>query len=142
MFSEYSLIRMPSPPQKMTTFTCPTYHRVAAIRLSPCGILRGSGACRLSSGSSPSSRRTATPMQEAIFRREGRTYRPELLLQPSDVAAMVATSLALERTAEVTESPDDGAGGGHEHTAPHRDHQPRGPSHAQGSFRSASALST
>ena len=33
--------------------------------------------------------RTATPMQEAIFRQEGRPYTPERLLQPSDVADVV-----------------------------------------------------
>jgi short-subunit dehydrogenase len=46
--------------------------------------------------------RTATPMQEAVFRSEGRIYRPELLLQPEDVAETVAATLALARTAEVT----------------------------------------
>jgi NADP-dependent 3-hydroxy acid dehydrogenase YdfG len=47
--------------------------------------------------------RTATPRQEAIFAREGRTYRPELLVQPEDVAKVVAGVLALPPTAEVTE---------------------------------------
>jgi NADP-dependent 3-hydroxy acid dehydrogenase YdfG len=46
--------------------------------------------------------RTATPRVEAIHRREGRCYRPELLLQPSDVAAVVMNALALPWTAEVT----------------------------------------
>jgi NADP-dependent 3-hydroxy acid dehydrogenase YdfG len=47
--------------------------------------------------------RTATPRQESIFQREGRTYHPELLLQPEDIAAVVVNSLTLPRTAEVTE---------------------------------------
>ena len=47
--------------------------------------------------------RTATPMQEAIFEAEGRSWEPEKLLQPEDVAAIVLASLTLPRTAEVTE---------------------------------------
>jgi NADP-dependent 3-hydroxy acid dehydrogenase YdfG len=47
--------------------------------------------------------RTATPMQAAIHEMEGKTYRPELLLQPEDVAAVVLSALALPRSAEVTE---------------------------------------
>jgi NADP-dependent 3-hydroxy acid dehydrogenase YdfG len=47
--------------------------------------------------------RTATPMQEAIHAREGRAYRPELLVQPEDVAQVVVGVLALPPTAEVTE---------------------------------------
>jgi NADP-dependent 3-hydroxy acid dehydrogenase YdfG len=47
--------------------------------------------------------RTATSRQAAIFQSEGRVYRPELLLQPEDVAEVVVQALALPRTAEVTE---------------------------------------
>jgi NADP-dependent 3-hydroxy acid dehydrogenase YdfG len=47
--------------------------------------------------------RTATPMQEELARREGKEYVPESLVQPEDVAEMVAGALALPRTAEVTE---------------------------------------
>ena len=47
--------------------------------------------------------RTATAMQEEVHRFEGRPYDPERFLQPDDVAAMVLSSLALPRTAEVTE---------------------------------------
>ncbi|HEY1359851.1 MAG TPA: SDR family oxidoreductase [Thermoleophilaceae bacterium] len=47
--------------------------------------------------------RTATPMQAALHDAEGRPYRPDLLIQPADVAAMVAAVLALPRTTEVTE---------------------------------------
>lgn len=47
--------------------------------------------------------RTATPRQAAIFAKEGRTYRPELLLQPEDVADVVAGVLNLPATAEITE---------------------------------------
>jgi NADP-dependent 3-hydroxy acid dehydrogenase YdfG len=46
--------------------------------------------------------RTATPRQAALFAREGRPYQPELLLQPEDVASVVAHALALPRTVEVT----------------------------------------
>jgi NADP-dependent 3-hydroxy acid dehydrogenase YdfG len=47
--------------------------------------------------------RTATPRQEAIYAREGRAYRPEVLMQPEDVAEVVAGVLALPPTAELTE---------------------------------------
>jgi NADP-dependent 3-hydroxy acid dehydrogenase YdfG len=47
--------------------------------------------------------RTATPMQQQIHRHEGRDYRPERLMQPQDVAAMVLAAVQLPRTAEVTE---------------------------------------
>jgi NADP-dependent 3-hydroxy acid dehydrogenase YdfG len=47
--------------------------------------------------------RTATPRQAGIFMSEGRAYRPELLLQPEDVADVVVQALALPRTAEVTD---------------------------------------
>src|SRR5207244_3912334 len=47
--------------------------------------------------------RTATERQRKIFREEGRKYRPERLLQPEEVAGMVVQSLALPRTAEVTD---------------------------------------
>ena len=47
--------------------------------------------------------RTATPRMAALFEKEGRSYRPELLLQPEDIAAMVTRILTLPRTAEVTD---------------------------------------
>jgi NADP-dependent 3-hydroxy acid dehydrogenase YdfG len=47
--------------------------------------------------------RTATQRQATIFRLEGRPYRPELLVQPQDVARMILAALRLPRTAEVTE---------------------------------------
>jgi NADP-dependent 3-hydroxy acid dehydrogenase YdfG len=47
--------------------------------------------------------RTATPRTEQLFREEQKAYRPELLLQPEDVAAMVVHALKMPRTAEVTE---------------------------------------
>lgn len=47
--------------------------------------------------------RTATPMQAAIFKMEGRDYRPELLMQPDDVATVILNALMLPRSAEVTE---------------------------------------
>jgi len=47
--------------------------------------------------------RTATPMQEALFQREGREYSPATLLQPEDVASVVVHTLQLPPTAEVTD---------------------------------------
>jgi short-subunit dehydrogenase len=47
--------------------------------------------------------RTASEMQARIHEREGRPYRPELLLQPEDVASVVVNALALPRSAEVTD---------------------------------------
>ena len=47
--------------------------------------------------------RTATPMQASVFASEGRQYKPELLMQPDDVASVVVNALKLPRTAEVTE---------------------------------------
>ncbi len=47
--------------------------------------------------------RTATPMQAMIHQVEEKDYRPESLLQPEDVAAMVLSALSLPRTAEVTD---------------------------------------
>ena len=47
--------------------------------------------------------RTATPRIEKLFGKEGRAYKPEVLMQPEDVAEMVIHSLRLPRTAEVTD---------------------------------------
>jgi short-subunit dehydrogenase len=47
--------------------------------------------------------RTATPGQLKIFEDEGRPWRPEVLIQPEDVAAVVLAAVTLPRTAEVTE---------------------------------------
>lgn len=47
--------------------------------------------------------RTATPRIEKLFGKEGRAYKPELLMQPEDIAEMVTHSLRLPRTAEVTD---------------------------------------
>ena len=47
--------------------------------------------------------RTATPRTEQLFREERKVYRPELLMQPEDVAAMVVHSLKMPRTCEITE---------------------------------------
>jgi len=47
--------------------------------------------------------RTASPMQADNHRAEKRPYRPEWLIQPQDVAAVVLDALRLPRTAEVTE---------------------------------------
>jgi NADP-dependent 3-hydroxy acid dehydrogenase YdfG len=47
--------------------------------------------------------RTATPRIEALSATEGRSYQPELLLQPADVASVVSNALSLPWTAEVTD---------------------------------------
>jgi len=47
--------------------------------------------------------RTATPMQVRVHDMEGRTYQPNRLLQPEDVAAVVTHALELPRTAEITD---------------------------------------
>jgi NADP-dependent 3-hydroxy acid dehydrogenase YdfG len=49
--------------------------------------------------------RTATPMQAAVFVQEGRAsdYKPELLIQPENVAAATLGAILLPRTAELTE---------------------------------------
>jgi NADP-dependent 3-hydroxy acid dehydrogenase YdfG len=47
--------------------------------------------------------RTATPRMAALFAKEGRPYRPEVLMQPEDIATMVSQALSLPRTAEVTD---------------------------------------
>ncbi len=47
--------------------------------------------------------RTASPLQEQLHRQEGRPYRPERLIQPEDVAAIVVNALSLSRTVEVTD---------------------------------------
>jgi NAD(P)-dependent dehydrogenase (short-subunit alcohol dehydrogenase family) len=47
--------------------------------------------------------RTASPRMKALYEKQGAPYRPELLMQPQDVAAMVISALTLPRTAEVTD---------------------------------------
>jgi NADP-dependent 3-hydroxy acid dehydrogenase YdfG len=47
--------------------------------------------------------RTATPRMEKLFAKEERAYKPEVLMQPEDVAEMVTHALRLPRTAEVTD---------------------------------------
>jgi NADP-dependent 3-hydroxy acid dehydrogenase YdfG len=47
--------------------------------------------------------RTASPMQESVFRAEGKIYNPEILMQPRDLAMMVIEVLALPKSAEVTD---------------------------------------
>ncbi len=42
-------------------------------------------------------------MQEGLFEEDGREYRPELLVQPEDVALALSGAFALPRTAELTE---------------------------------------
>jgi NADP-dependent 3-hydroxy acid dehydrogenase YdfG len=37
-----------------------------------------------------------------VYKKEGREYRPELLLQPGDIAQVVMNALMMPRTAELT----------------------------------------
>jgi NADP-dependent 3-hydroxy acid dehydrogenase YdfG len=46
---------------------------------------------------------TATAMQQSLHERAGTAYRPEVLLQPPDIATAIVQSLSLPRTAEVTD---------------------------------------
>jgi NADP-dependent 3-hydroxy acid dehydrogenase YdfG len=46
--------------------------------------------------------RTATPRTERLYETSEQDYRPELLLQPEDIAAVIVNALMLPRTAEVT----------------------------------------
>ncbi len=46
--------------------------------------------------------RTATPRMEAMFTMQEREYKPELLLQPEDIAEVVINTLTMPLTAEVT----------------------------------------
>lgn len=47
--------------------------------------------------------RTASPQQAAIHMAEGKTYCPELLMQPADVARILVDALKVNHTAEVTD---------------------------------------
>jgi len=46
--------------------------------------------------------RTATPTIKALCEGEEQVYRPELLIQPEDIALVVVNTLQLPRTAEIT----------------------------------------
>lgn len=47
--------------------------------------------------------RTATPRQAKIHEIEGKSYAPERLMQPGDVASVVVNALTLPRSAELTD---------------------------------------
>jgi NADP-dependent 3-hydroxy acid dehydrogenase YdfG len=47
--------------------------------------------------------RTATARQEAIFSLEQRSYKPETLIQPGDIAGVIVSLAELPQTAEITE---------------------------------------
>lgn len=47
--------------------------------------------------------RVATPRQEKLYKKQGNDYRPEVLLQPEDIASVVLNALLLPRSAEVTD---------------------------------------
>lgn len=46
--------------------------------------------------------KTATAMQKAVFKMEGKEYKPEYLLQSENVAATVINALRMPRSAEIT----------------------------------------
>ena len=45
--------------------------------------------------------RTATPMQEAVTKMEGKQYHPEILLQSEDIAVTVINAIRMPRSAEI-----------------------------------------
>jgi NADP-dependent 3-hydroxy acid dehydrogenase YdfG len=47
--------------------------------------------------------RTAGPLQQMIHRMEGKLYEPDRLMKPEDVASLLAATLRLNRSAEVTD---------------------------------------
>jgi NADP-dependent 3-hydroxy acid dehydrogenase YdfG len=47
--------------------------------------------------------RTATPLQEELYRLKGKPYDATQLLQPEDVAQAILGAITLPRTAEVTD---------------------------------------
>ena len=47
--------------------------------------------------------RTASPMQAGVHKIEGKSYFPEKLMQPEDIAMVVVNALSLPKTAEVTD---------------------------------------
>ena len=47
--------------------------------------------------------RTATPMQEAVTKMEGKEYHPEILLQSEDIAVTVINAIRMPRNAEITD---------------------------------------
>ena len=47
--------------------------------------------------------RVATPRMATMYQKDGKEYKPELLLQPADLASVVLTVVTLPRTAEVTD---------------------------------------
>jgi NAD(P)-dependent dehydrogenase (short-subunit alcohol dehydrogenase family) len=47
--------------------------------------------------------RTATPMQETLFSQQGKAYRPEMLMQPGDVAAVILNAVTLPGSVELTD---------------------------------------
>jgi NADP-dependent 3-hydroxy acid dehydrogenase YdfG len=47
--------------------------------------------------------RTASPMQQTVYKFEGKIYQPELLMQPADIAATIVNAICLPRTVEVTD---------------------------------------
>ncbi len=47
--------------------------------------------------------RTASSMQQTVYKSEGKSFQPKLLMQPADIAATIVSAICLPRTAEVTD---------------------------------------
>ena len=82
-----------------TSQFCATQHAFKALADSLRAEVNGDGIRVLSVYPG----RTATSRQAAMYAKTGSEYRPELLLQPEDIAAVVLNAVSLPRTAEVTD---------------------------------------
>ena len=78
---------------------CATQHALKALADSLRAEVNGDGIRVLSVYPG----RTATSRQAALYAKTGAEYRPELLLQPEDIASVVLNAITLPRTAEVTD---------------------------------------
>lgn len=78
---------------------CATQHALRALTDSLRAEVNGHGIRVLSVYPG----RTATSRQAALYAKSGAEYRPELLLQPEDIASVVLNAITLPRTAEVTD---------------------------------------
>ena len=82
-----------------TSQFCATQHAFKALADSLRAEVNGDGIRVLSVYPG----RTATSRQAAMYAKTGSEYRPELLLQPEDIASVVLNAVSLPRTAEVTD---------------------------------------
>ena len=78
---------------------CATQHALRALTDSFRAEVNGDGIRVLSVYPG----RTATSRQAALYAQSGAEYRPEILLQPEEIASVVLNAITLPRTAEVTD---------------------------------------